>query len=156
MGNGAYPAFLAKALAPENKVDHIIMTDNSQACLDIASLAQGESVEPIKLERICMDEEKFSFETNTFDAIVTNLSLHWINDLPLTFVQINGALKDDCPVIGSVFGNDTLFELRTSLQLAELERSGGISPHVSPFTDSRDIGSLLGETGFQLITGIYQ
>jgi NADH dehydrogenase [ubiquinone] 1 alpha subcomplex assembly factor 5 len=33
-----------------------------------------------------------------------------------------------------MFGGDTLFELRTALQLAELEREGGIAPHVSPMT----------------------
>jgi NADH dehydrogenase [ubiquinone] 1 alpha subcomplex assembly factor 5 len=52
-----------------------------------------------------------------------------------------------------MFGGDTLFELRffdlafwsfdilnfltrTSLQLAEVEREGGISPHISPMTGS--------------------
>ena len=29
-----------------------------------------------------------------------------------------------------MFGGDTLVELRVSLQLAELEREGGFSPHV--------------------------
>lgn len=41
---------------------------------------------------------------------------------------------------------------RCSLQLAELERVGGISPHVSPFTDVRDIGSLLTRSGFTMLT----
>lgn len=47
-------------------------------------------------------------------------------------VQIKEALKPDGVFIGAILGGDTLFELRTSLQLAELEREGGISPHVSP------------------------
>jgi hypothetical protein len=47
-------------------------------------------------------------------------------------VQIREALKPDGVFIGALFGGDTLFELRTSLQLAETEREGGISPHVSP------------------------
>ena len=47
-------------------------------------------------------------------------------------VQIKEALKPDGVFIGAVLGGDTLFELRTSLQLAEVEREGGISPHVSP------------------------
>ena len=49
-------------------------------------------------------------------------------------VQIKEALKPDGVFLGALFGGDTLFELRTSLQLAEVEREGGISPHVSPMT----------------------
>jgi NADH dehydrogenase [ubiquinone] 1 alpha subcomplex assembly factor 5 len=47
-------------------------------------------------------------------------------------VQIKEALKPDGVFIGAILGGETLFELRTSLQLAEVEREGGISPHVSP------------------------
>ena len=60
-------------------------------------------------------------------------------------------------------------EHRTSLQLAEIEREGGISPHVSPMTgtvprdqtilvltkdilDTRDVSNLLGRAGFTLLT----
>ena len=42
-------------------------------------------------------------------------------------------LKKDGAFIGSMFGGETLFELRVSLQLAGLERQGGISSHISPF-----------------------
>jgi len=45
-----------------------------------------------------------------------------------------------------------LFELRTSLQLADLERKGGVSPHISPMADTRDVGGLLTRAGFKLLT----
>lgn len=51
-----------------------------------------------------------------------------------------------------MFGGDTLYELRCSLQLAELEREGGFSPHVSPFTAVSDLGHLLSRTGFNTLT----
>ena len=54
--------------------------------------------------------------------------------------------------IGAVFGGDTLYELRCSLQLAETEREGGFSPHVSPFTAVNDLGHLLGRAGFNTLT----
>lgn len=38
------------------------------------------------------------------------------------------------------------------MQLAELERDGGISPHISPFTQIRDIGSLMTRAGFTMLT----
>lgn len=36
--------------------------------------------------------------------------------------------------------------------MAELEREGGISPHISPFTEIRDIGALLTQANFTMIT----
>ena len=41
---------------------------------------------------------------------------------------------------------------RSSLQLAELDRRGGISPHVSPFTKPTDISSLLSAANFNMQT----
>ena len=51
-----------------------------------------------------------------------------------------------------MFGGDSLFELRTSLQLADLDRRGGVSTHVSPLADVRDVGSLLTRAGFKMLT----
>lgn len=56
-----------------------------------------------------------------------------MNDLPGCFRRIHQGLKPDGVFIASLFGGDTLYELRSSLQLAELERKGGIAPHISPF-----------------------
>jgi NADH dehydrogenase [ubiquinone] 1 alpha subcomplex assembly factor 5 len=98
------------------------------------------------------DEESVPYEPGTFDLVLSSLSLHWINDLPRVLTQINNVLKPDCPFIGAMLGGDTLFELRTSLQLAEQERKGGISPHVSPLADVRDVGGLLQRAGFKMLT----
>jgi NADH dehydrogenase [ubiquinone] 1 alpha subcomplex assembly factor 5 len=97
-------------------------------------------------------EETLPYETNTFDAVLSSLSLHWINDLPSVLAQINNVLKPDAPFMGVMLGGDTLYELRTSLQLAELDRRGGVSTHTSPLADVRDIGGLLQRAGFQLLT----
>lgn len=84
--------------------------------------------------------------------MISSLSLHWVNDLPKAFKRILESLKQDGVFLAAVFGGDTLYELRSSLQLAELERRGGLSPHVSPFTEVRDIGSLLTRAGFAMLT----
>jgi len=108
----------------------------------------------VKIERIQCDEESLleAVERNSQEAIVSCLSLHWVNDLPGILVQIRRALKPDGVFLGALFGGDTLFELRTSLQLAELEREGGISPRISPMTVNRDISNLMGRAGFTLLT----
>ncbi|KAG4435619.1 hypothetical protein IFR05_008894 [Cadophora sp. M221] len=98
------------------------------------------------------DEERLPFEANTFDAVLSSLSMHWINDLPSLLAQINNILKPDAPFVAAMFGGDTLYELRTSLQLADQERRGGVSPHVSPLADVRDMGGLLQKAGFKMLT----
>ncbi|KAH7346802.1 S-adenosyl-L-methionine-dependent methyltransferase [Rhexocercosporidium sp. MPI-PUGE-AT-0058] len=98
------------------------------------------------------DEERLPFEANTFDAVLSSLSMHWINDLPSFLAQINNILKPDAPFVAAMFGGDTLYELRTSLQLADQERRGGVSPHVSPLADVRDMGGLLQKAGFKMLT----
>lgn len=92
------------------------------------------------------------FEENSLDLVVSSLSLHWVNDLPACFSTVIRSLKPDGVFMASVFGGETLYELRSSLQLADLERRGGISPHISPFTQIRDIGALLNRAGFKMLT----
>ncbi|KAL1380729.1 hypothetical protein pipiens_013976 [Culex pipiens pipiens] len=99
-----------------------------------------------------MDEEKFDFAADSLDLVVSSLSLHWINDLPACFRAVNRALRPDGVFIGAMFGGETLYELRSSLQLAEVERRGGISPHLSPFTQIRDVGMLLNRANFNMLT----
>jgi len=78
--------------------------------------------------------------------------MHWINNLPAVLSKINSILKPDSPFIAVMLGGDSLYELRTSLQLAELDRRGGVSTHTSPLADVRDIGGLLQHAGFKLLT----
>ncbi|CAI7571364.1 unnamed protein product [Penicillium pancosmium] len=98
------------------------------------------------------DLETLPYQPNSFDAVLSSLSIHWINDLPALLNQINTMLKPDAPFIAAMFGGDTLYELRGSLQLADMERRGGVSPHVSPLADVKDVGSLLNRAGFKMLT----
>ncbi|KAK6542208.1 hypothetical protein TWF694_007967 [Orbilia ellipsospora] len=115
----------------------------------------------MKLTRLTADEETIllhspeqggAFESNTFDAVISSGSLQWINDLPSVLSSINRVLKPDSPFLCAMFGGDTLYELRTSLQLASMDRLGGVSPYISPLADVRDMGGLLQRAGFKLIT----
>ncbi len=86
----------------------------------------------------------------SFDLAVSVFSLQAINDLPGALVQIRRALKPDGLFLGALFGGGTLAELRDSFAHAESETLGGISPHISPFADVRDMGGLLQRGGFAL------
>lgn len=107
---------------------------------------------PFAIERRVVDEEMLPFDENSLDCIIASGSLHWTNDLPGALIQIQRALKPDGVFLGYMMGGDTLFELRSSLLVAEQERHGGLSVHVSPMTDTRDVSSLLTRAGFTLQT----
>lgn len=143
---GCGRGYVAKHISSE-AVENLTICDLSPTWLE-----QAEAPEDLDVERIVVDEEDLPFEPNSLDLVISSLSLHWVNDLPGTFAQILNSLKKDGVFMASVFGGDTLFELRSSLQLAEMEREGGIAPHISPFTEIRDIGSLLTRAGFTMLT----
>jgi len=96
------------------------------------------------------DEELLPFADQSFDLVVSNLALHWVNDLPGALVQIQRALRPDGLLLASLFGGETLTELRASLLAADVAVSDGAAPRVSPFCDVRDAAHLLSRAGFAL------
>ncbi len=85
-----------------------------------------------------------------YDLITSVLSLQFSNDLPGALVQIRKALKPDGLFLGVILGGDTLIELRQVLLQAEEEIRGGAAPRILPFSQVRDMGSLLQRAGFAL------
>jgi SAM-dependent methyltransferase len=94
------------------------------------------------------DEEMLPFASNSFDLVLSNLSLHWVNDLPGALTQIRHCLKPGGLFLGALLGGETLKELRQSLAAAEAAIQGGLSPRISPFADVKDAGNLLARAGF--------
>lgn len=131
----------------KDMVKTVFQCDSSKLLLE-----QCIQPEDIIAHKLVVDEEFLPFKDNSVDLFVSSLSLHWVNDLPGCFRQVFRALKNDGAFIGCMFGGDTLFELRVSLQLAEQELEGGFAPHISPFTHVRDIGDLLNRAGYTLLT----
>ena len=97
-----------------------------------------------------IDPEHLPFAPGSFDLIVAPLALHWINDLPGALVQLRLALKPDGLLLASMFGGETLNELRLSLLEAESELTGAAAMRVAPFADLQDIAGLLQRAGFAL------
>jgi SAM-dependent methyltransferase len=97
-----------------------------------------------------LDEEALPFAPESFDLVLGNLSLHWINDLPGTLAQIRHVLKPDGLFLGALFGAGTLGELRSVLMEAEIAETGGASARVAPFPDLRDAAGLIQRAGFAL------
>lgn len=138
---GAHDGTLGRVLRADPivgpRIGEITATDLSPAFANIAS-------------GMVVDEEALPFEDQSFDLVVSALSLHWVNDLPGALVQIRRVLKPDGLFIGVALGGRTLTELRQSLLAAEEEIRGGAANRVSPFMDVIDAAGLLQRTGFAM------
>lgn len=106
----------------------------------------------MNVKRLVADEETFWPGESQVDAVISSMSLHWINDLPGVLKRVENMLKPDGMFMANMIGGDSLYELRTSLQLAEQERFGRISPRLSPLADVKDMGALMQQAKYKLLT----
>jgi len=96
------------------------------------------------------DEEWLPFAPGSFDLVVANLCLHWVNDLPGALAQLRRAMAPDGLFLATLPALGTLQSLREALTAAESGLRGGASPRVSPFPETRDGAALLQRAGFAL------
>ncbi|GAK34169.1 SAM-dependent methyltransferase [Iodidimonas nitroreducens] len=99
---------------------------------------------------LACDEEWLPLRDDSLSLVISNLALHWVNDLPGTLIQINRALRPDGLFLAAMLGGETLMDLRRALMDAELDLCGGVRPRVSPMADLRDMGGLLQRAGFAM------
>jgi malonyl-CoA O-methyltransferase len=86
---------------------------------------------------ICADTNTLPFADNSVDLIVSNLMLHWCNDLGGVTREWSRILRPEGLLMFSVFGPDTLQELRASW--AQIDNH----THVHAFWDMHDVGDAL-------------
>lgn len=136
-------------------ITKVIQLDPSEAMVEVARRrAEREVAGRITVESLVSPLENCleAVPENSVDVVVSALSLHWANGLTETLQKVQRALKPDGVFIAAMLGGDTLHELRTSLAIAEQEREGGISAHVSPMIRHADACGLLANAGFNLTT----
>ncbi len=148
---GCHTGQLARALKGRGAIGTLVQCDLAPAM----ALAAAEATEAAALAEtgsltLAGDEEWLPFGEGSFDLVMSNLSLHWVNDLPGALVQARRALKPDGLFLASMLGGETLKELRQALAEAEIAEEDGLSPRVSPMADVRDAGGLLQRAGFAL------
>jgi SAM-dependent methyltransferase len=129
---------------PTDAVRDVLSGDTGIGMLIAARAVPGEGL------AVAADEEALPFRDGSLDLAVSALSLQFVNDLPGALIQIRRALKPDGLFLAALLGGDTLTELRQSFAEAESEIEGGVSPHIAPFADVRDLGALLQRAGFAL------
>ncbi|MCC9620132.1 methyltransferase domain-containing protein [Thalassospira sp. MA62] len=140
---GCHSGELGKIIGNRGGIESLFQTDISQRYAQNARSENGKTT-------LVADEEFLPFAEGSLDLIISNLSLHWVNDLPGMLLQARRALRPDGLFLACMLGGDTLKDLREALMTAEAEEEGGVSPRVSPFVDVKDAGALLQRVGFAL------
>jgi NADH dehydrogenase [ubiquinone] 1 alpha subcomplex assembly factor 5 len=136
---GCRDGVLARTLRGRGGIETLLHAD---AALDYARQAPALA--------LVAEAEALPIKPGSLDLVLSSLELHWTNDLPGALLQLRQALKPDGLLLASLFGGETLAQLRRALMEAELAEEGGAGPRVSPFADVRDLGQLLQRAGFAL------
>jgi NADH dehydrogenase [ubiquinone] 1 alpha subcomplex assembly factor 5 len=144
---GCHGGELGRLLAGRGGIERLVQLDLSFA---MALRARDAAAPEGAGLTLVADEEMLPITPQSLDLVLSNLSLHWVNDLPGALIQIRAALKPDGLFLAAMLGGESLAELRTALIEAELEEEGGASPRLSPFADLRDAAGLLQRAGFAL------
>jgi SAM-dependent methyltransferase len=87
---------------------------------------------------------------SSFNAVISLLDLHTVNDVPGYMAQVANALQPDGLAVFAFFAGESLRQLREAWLVAEQLVTGGASPRVAPMIDLRETGGLLQRAGLAL------
>jgi NADH dehydrogenase [ubiquinone] 1 alpha subcomplex assembly factor 5 len=148
---------LSERLMDINRHFHLTLQIGSRACIKThpkidKTIIMDLTPKPVSPcdSYIQASEEILPFGPATLELVLSNLSLHAVNDLPGALIQIRKSLKPDGLFLSAMLGGETLYELRQCMTEAELTLRGGISPHIAPLADKPQMGDLLQRAGFAL------
>lgn len=96
------------------------------------------------------DADVLDLKPGAHDLVVHDMALHWAADPVGQLVQMRHALRPDGLMMATLFGGQTLHELRACMAEAEIAVTGGLSPRVAPMGEIRDLGALLQRAGYAL------
>lgn len=127
----------------------VIKRDFSKPC--IIGHRHTDCIKPkLSTAPIITNRQNLNLSPQSYDLILSTLELHTANDLVGSLIQIRQGLKEDGLFMGTLFGGDTLTELRQAMMLAESDCYGGVSPRISPMIDIKDMSALMQRAGYAL------
>lgn len=99
-----------------------------------------------KVSRMGADLSSLPLTAQSMDLIWSNAALHWLDGLPETFKEFNRVLRVGGLLMFSLFGPDTLKELRLATE--GLTKSPKRQDRTQSFVDMHDVGDMLVHGGF--------
>lgn len=96
---------------------------------------------------IFCDDEDLKFDPESFDLVVSNLNLQFINQVPEFLLSVKKLLKPKGLFIATFFGENNLSILRQAILDAQNNKPIAI-PIMPPLIDVKSAGMLLQKSGF--------
>lgn len=115
---------------------------------NIPNVIQSDIID--KGDNLVVDEEEMTIANEGFDLAVSNLSLHFVNDVVKVLKSYKDILRPSGIFLGLFLGGNTLIELRQSLAKADEEMHSGLAPRIIPMIDVKDAGRLVQQAGFKM------
>ena len=97
--------------------------------------------------RVQCDEGYLPFAENTFDVVVSNMHLHWANDIVKVLSDFYRVLKKDGVFVLAMIGGDSISDLRHSFIEVESVLNN-VNYHVSPMIKAESLTMLMRGSGF--------
>ncbi len=145
---GCGTGFLTRLILENYPQSQVTAVDLAEKMILIAK----QNSDPLKkVEWIVGDIEKMEWSENSFDLIVSNAAVHWLQQPCVLLKEWYRALSPNGKIIISTFGPNTLQELAYLFQTVELEM--GLVPelHILPFYAVKDWEKAFQEAGYQQI-----
>ncbi|MDB1135669.1 methyltransferase domain-containing protein [Candidatus Anaplasma sp. TIGMIC] len=95
---------------------------------------------------VVADDEALPFKSESFDCIMSNLSLHNVNNLVGALSCAHSVLREGGFFMGATFGSSTLRDVKKAMLEAEGEK---IVPRIQPFINAYEMPPLLQSCGFR-------
>lgn len=90
-------------------------------------------------------EDPLPFAPKTFDLVVSNMLLPWVNNPQRVLAQAGQVLKDDGLFLATTLGDQTFIEFQHVFQAI-----GAPFMHINPLPDVQTVGGILQKVGFAL------
>jgi len=116
--------------------------------LEESSIKISSSV--VKANLDSYDEEDIPLAADSFDLIISTLSLHLVNDLPGALSRYYNALRPQGLFIATILGGQTFHQLRQACLQADQLLYGGAFARVMPCINAAMAPGLLQRAGFSI------
>lgn len=95
------------------------------------------------------DAENLPFAADSFDLVLSTSTFQWLNELEKSFAEIHRVLAPGGGFVFALFGERTLWELRTAYRKALLGAEGKLPDHTHRFFGAAQVRCAMEHAGFR-------
>ncbi len=144
---GSATGYATKLLRKRFAHSFVIELDHSEVMLRQRANRRRTYVPWSGLQRspVCADFQRMPLAPSSVDLVWSNLALHWADEISAVFAEAHRVLRPGGLLMFSMFGPDTLKELKSTFRDTGSRVTGF---RVNRFVDMHDVGDVLVKSGY--------